>query len=1449
MAENSKKYLTGEGLKYTLQQLKTKIDELYVSESEIFDTVSNEKAIPASDIQEQFNIFDGALNLVPGEIYTLVYNGKEYTDDCSAKGVLSFKDYPNGLNISIYDKHELEEYGSDDYDVVQTGADKFVITQMLTAADIVLKCGSKTIVKPELLPGYGEDKFSGDYNDLINTPCKDTRVFQEHYYELSENRDEYEQLDIMALYELLGMSTDEISEDICYLKVTDECPAKSEISGLIEVVITYADGPSLAQVSSNALQLIDTMSNIYCLNEGVFFVPASIGTISKGIYLMQYDDGSYAMSVDSIKFTTFSGEIIKIDEKFLPELPIKDVSKFLLNNEVFGINDLYYGFMLNRNIDHALGLESDKEYTIDLVTLEGRKITVVAQCILQPIDDTHNVNSIQVEVLDGQYPIMDLLIMDCIEYDVTIGDGPEAFIYNEDAAAIIAFPYTSYFDYSISIKEAMVNIDATIMTLGKDNKEVATKEYVDETIENLQFDTDFELAKLRSRINQTSDARITLFDCKLSENLYVAQDPDYSGDTIIFGKYGMVSEKQVDRLGTNDKISGVFKYVLDGQERTFSTVFNIYQTTGEIISSVFNLGDSADDQVLFEMLIDQEFEFGNGFNLVDKQYACSCEITFNRYMSVERILEVKNSMEVFLYLSSPNYLPLDGREEYTPSADYQPATKKYVDEAVSIKTVQPSSFEELFSMCLEYNSFPAFYKIEPSQTMYFEYKHSTVIVNGIWYVTYASNLGIMMFTSSVDEYKFQITKNGLYKTGVGYLPVGNLNEYTPTTDYSPATKKYVDDAIASQSVDQSLTINPFPYYKIVEDYGNHYYVDIHDLAIGVRYTETEETMGGIHFTYGKETDEEIPFDCSHNFQTFIKTYEDSDKYYFTYDNYFFVYNKENKELLTCGFMPYTDNTVEYTPTDDYNPATKKYVDDAVNNIDCNIHSFTNCVVEDVDGFKVGTININDMQRYEKYILSYDIRLTQLTITYTKDDGTIVNITTKNGAANCHHEYILTNMGSTRVTLVEVEYTGRSRAYHYDPSTEEKSIVEMVVPRTNTTAFTPTEDYNLVHKKYVDDAIANTAGLTVVKGTEENPVIISDLSPGIMYKIEGNYKYTAAGELINPIRPSYINIFNVNATTCSYVEFNSTGGNPCGIYVISLSKNTCTYHSLVRESQVLTKSNTTEFTPTNNYHPATKKYVDDAVMQTGAYTTDLVFYFDHGYESSSIGYVNVFDFEPGRRYKLPKQNSVGAMSKVPLCAINDDDSLFTIDDGSNTIGFTNLHDATITVMYKASNNSQIILNFINSIMQVMISVVKTDGKYSATFTTSNATQDYHRATKKYVDDAIAANSPTIDEDELNNIFTEVFGAYALRGSVSIIDKTWSGKEPIESMTNNNTYIEYGKPYINTIKFTANYYFISYRFTNGTEEYSLEQNSNNEISIEIAQIDQDLGDLIIEILEYS
>ena len=134
--------------------------------------------------------------------------------------------------------------------------------------------------------------------------------------------------------------------------------------------------------------------------------------------------------------------------------------------------------------------------------------------------------------------------------------------------------------------------------------------------------------------------------------------------------------------------------------------------------------------------------------------------------------------------------------------------------------------------------------------------------------------------------------------------------------------------------------------------------------------------------------------------------------------------------------------------------------------------------------------------------------------------------------------------------------------------------------------------------YVDQKLSEvaTSGFTVLKGTEESPVIISELTPGVLYKIENYFKYTETGGISTLQLPMYINIFGINATTCSFVQFNSRGTNPCGINVINLENNTCVYYNLVRENQVLTKTNTAEYTPTNNYHPTTKKYVDDKMLQ-------------------------------------------------------------------------------------------------------------------------------------------------------------------------------------------------------------------------------------------------------------
>ena len=105
--------------------------------------------------------------------------------------------------------------------------------------------------------------------------------------------------------------------------------------------------------------------------------------------------------------------------------------------------------------------------------------------------------------------------------------------------------------------------------------------------------------------------------------------------------------------------------------------------------------------------------------------------------------------------------------------------------------------------------------------------------------------------------------------------------------------------------------------------------------------------------------------------------------------------------------------------------------------------------------------------------------------------------------------------------------------------------DQVLTKTNTTAYTPTQNYHPATKKYVDDnSVSTSEVLTKTNSTSYTPT--------------SNY---------HPATKKYVDdqIANVE----------SSGGG-------------------VSASQVLTKTNTTSYTPTSNYHPATKKYVDDTV---------------------------------------------------------------------------------------------------------------------------------------------------------------------------------------------------------------------------------------------------------------
>lgn len=172
----------------------------------------------------------------------------------------------------------------------------------------------------------------------------------------------------------------------------------------------------------------------------------------------------------------------------------------------------------------------------------------------------------------------------------------------------------------------------------------------------------------------------------------------------------------------------------------------------------------------------------------------------------------------------------------------------------------------------------------------------------------------------------------------------------------------------------------------------------------------------------------------------------------------------------------------------------------------------------------------------------------------------------------------------------------------DFKAETYPLQQSVLTKTNTTPFTPTGDYHPATKKYVDDKNVMYK-------------IHFDTEPGIGNHLmindpEGNDIEAERFKNILINNP-YLNItfspllWSSEKTKCigidNYTMFFLSKDKM--LYILNISNLSTqnqhmdyllTAYDLVDRDSVLTKTNTTEYTPSQKYHPATKKYVDDLI---------------------------------------------------------------------------------------------------------------------------------------------------------------------------------------------------------------------------------------------------------------
>lgn len=171
-----------------------------------------------------------------------------------------------------------------------------------------------------------------------------------------------------------------------------------------------------------------------------------------------------------------------------------------------------------------------------------------------------------------------------------------------------------------------------------------------------------------------------------------------------------------------------------------------------------------------------------------------------------------------------------------------------------------------------------------------------------------------------------------YENSKKYLSTNNTTNYTPTSDYHPATKKYVDDTVAAAGAGGGSAFDPAKYLAI------------------------------------DNTTEYTPTDLYH---PATKAYVDSQ--IASVPEPVDAYSKTEIDGKLSNYLSKT-NTESYTPTSDYHPATKKFVESVVASIDTSGFITNSNISEHLTNYITET-TLNERLMKVPYIMTSSVTIT------------------------------------------------------------------------------------------------------------------------------------------------------------------------------------------------------------------------------------------------------------------------------------------------------------------------------------------------------------------------------------------------------------------------------------------------------------------------------------------
>lgn len=220
--------------------------------------------------------------------------------------------------------------------------------------------------------------------------------------------------------------------------------------------------------------------------------------------------------------------------------------------------------------------------------------------------------------------------------------------------------------------------------------------------------------------------------------------------------------------------------------------------------------------IRFSAYFDKALVEGSNTSIETKNGYITIQLSIPKGNNKKEFIDKIKNLKLSIIVLKTDFLNLNNESIYTPTSDYNPATKKYVDDNILLEQLPILRIDEtnkcIYVNCNNMGTYKKYFVPNKYANVYgfsFIYTNEDsseteiALVGGAItrddFILCARNTDTLfiLILGGTNKYTYTKSTKTLEKSLYGYLKIGNTQEYAPTENYNPATKKYVDDKVAS----------------------------------------------------------------------------------------------------------------------------------------------------------------------------------------------------------------------------------------------------------------------------------------------------------------------------------------------------------------------------------------------------------------------------------------------------------------------------------------------------------------------------------------------------------------------------------------------------------------------------------------------------------------------------